>query len=63
MLLEAENLLKALSEEEKENVNIHKDDNDDHDFGKVLDSYKHTDTSYGEVMCSDGTKRNILYKL
>lgn len=59
-MLAATELLKALKEEE--NTENHKDFNDDYDFGKVLDLYRNTDQSYGEVMCSDGKKRNILYR-
>ena len=51
-MLAASELLKALKEDE--NTEIHKDSNDDYDFGKVLDLYKDTSQSNGDVMFYDG---------
>lgn len=59
-MLAADELLKALSEEG--DTDIPKDYGEEHDFGKVLDLCEHADTSYGEIMCADGVKRNILYR-
>ena len=39
-MLAASELLKALKEDE--NIETHKDSNDDYDFGKVLDLYNDT---------------------
>lgn len=59
-MLASENLLQALSE--LETTETHKNHNDDSDFGRVLELYADSDNLKYEVVCSDGQKRDLLFK-